>query len=165
MKRRSFIRHFGLVSSGVTSLFATKGLYEADAIPTVRPAAPTASAFEMKADLVILGAGVGGCAAALAAVRNGLRVTMTEESNWIGGQLTKQAVPPDEHPYPWVDTFTSTLAYREFRSRVRDYYRRNYPLTAEARTRWSLNPGNGNVSSLCCEPRIALAALNEMLAP
>jgi hypothetical protein len=119
----------------------------------------------MKADVVVIGAGVGGCAAALAAARNGLHVIMTEETDWIGGQLTQQAVPPDEHPYPWVEAFVGTRAYREYRTRIRDYYRRNYPLTAEARALWNLNPGNGNVSGLCAEPRVALAVLYEILMP
>jgi NADPH-dependent 2,4-dienoyl-CoA reductase/sulfur reductase-like enzyme len=55
------------------------------------------------ADIVIIGGGLGGCAAALAAARNGLRVILTEETDWIGGQLTSQAVPPDENP--WIETF------------------------------------------------------------
>ena len=38
-----------------------------------------------------------GCdAAALAALRSGLRVVMTEETGWVGGQLTSQTVLPDE---------------------------------------------------------------------
>jgi hypothetical protein len=117
----------------------------------------------MKADVVVIGGGTGGCAAVLAAARNGLRVILTEETDWIGGQLTAQAVPPDEHP--WIESFGATRAYREFRVRVRDYYRHNYPLTAEARARVDLNPGNGSVSRLCHEPRVALAVLEAMLAP
>jgi len=41
---------------------------------------------ELTADLVVIGGGLGGCAAALAAARNGLRVIMTEETDWVGGQ-------------------------------------------------------------------------------
>jgi hypothetical protein len=118
---------------------------------------------ELSADLIIVGAGTGGCAAALAAVRNGLCVILTEETDWIGGQLTQQAVPPDEHP--WIEGFGGTRSYRELRSQIRDYYRRNYPLTPEARTRADLNPGNGSVSKLCHEPRVALAVLEQLLAP
>jgi len=118
---------------------------------------------ELHADILIVGGGVGGCAAALAAARNGRSVILTEETDWIGGQLTQQAVPPDEHP--WIEQFGATRAYREFRTRVRDYYRRNYPLTASARAQWNLNPGNGSVSALCHEPRVALAVLHEMLQP
>jgi FAD dependent oxidoreductase len=118
---------------------------------------------ELKADLVIIGGGVGGIACALAAARNDLKVILTEEYDWIGGQLTSQGVPPDEHP--WIEERGSTKTYRAFREKVRDYYRRNYPITDEARKNPKLNPGNGNVSKLCHEPRVALAVLLEMLAP
>jgi hypothetical protein len=119
-------------------------------------------AAERHADVVIIGGGTGGCAAALAAARAGLRVILTEETDWIGGQLTSQAVPPDEHP--WIEQFGCTRSYREFRRSVREYYRRNFPLTPAARNAEHFNPGNGSVSRLCHEPRIALAVLSDMLA-
>lgn len=50
----------------------------------------------IEADIIILGGGLGGCAAALAAAKAGKRVIMTEESDWLGGQITSQGVPPDE---------------------------------------------------------------------
>ncbi|OCT12760.1 FAD-dependent oxidoreductase [Paenibacillus pectinilyticus] len=118
---------------------------------------------EYHADIVVIGGGTGGCAAALAAAMSGKKVIMTEETDWIGGQLTSQAVPPDEHP--WIEQFGCTRTYRQFRDGVRDYYRRHFPLTAEARANPLLNPGNGGVSRLCHEPRVALAVLQEMLAP
>lgn len=117
----------------------------------------------MNADVVIIGGGTGACAAALAAARCGMRVVMTEETDWIGGQLTQQAVPPDEHP--WIEQFGCTRSYRAFRSGVRDYYRRCYALTAAARRSSELNPGGGLVSRLCCEPRVMLAVLEGMLQP
>src|SRR6266567_3020979 len=83
-----------------------------------------AAAREFRCDVAVIGGGVGGCAAALAAARNGMRVILTEETDWIGGQLTSQAVPPDEHA--WIESFGCTRAYRDYRERVRDYYRRNY---------------------------------------
>src|SRR4051794_16134641 len=76
-----------------------------------------ARAAERRADVVILGGGCGGCAAALAAARAGRQVLLTEETDWLGGQLTQQAVPPDEHP--WVEIFGVTRTYRDFRNRVR----------------------------------------------
>lgn len=118
---------------------------------------------ERKTEILIVGAGVGGCAAALAALQAGRNVILTEASDWIGGQFTSQAVPPDEHG--WIERFGCTASYRQFRNRVRDYYRRNYPLTEAARASARLNPGNGWVSPLCHEPRAALAVLEEMLAP
>ena len=117
---------------------------------------------EISADLVIVGGGFGGCAAALAAARSGLRVVMTEETDWIGGQLTAQAVPLDENA--WIENSGGTASYRLLRQRIRDYYARNYPLTDAARANPRLNPGNGSVSRLCHEPRVGLAALEEMLA-
>ncbi len=118
---------------------------------------------ELECDVAIIGGGVGGTAAALAALRNGMRVVMTEETDWIGGQLTSQAVPPDEHP--WIEEFGCTRAYREYRMAVRDYYRRFYPLTREAREKPNLNPGDGSVSRLTHEFRVSVAVLEEMLMP
>jgi hypothetical protein len=121
------------------------------------------SANEYSADVVIAGGGLGGVAAAMGALRNGLKVILTEETDWIGGQIAQQGVPPDEHQ--WIETHGATRLYREFRTAVREYYIRNYPLTDEARNRKNLNPGDGAVSRLCHEPRVALAVLQNMLSP
>jgi hypothetical protein len=118
---------------------------------------------ELSASVIICGGGLGGCAAALAALRNHMNVILTEETDWIGGQLTQQGVPPDEHE--WIETTGSTKLYRDFRNSVRQYYKRNYQLTASAKADRFFDPGNGAVSKLCHEPRVALAVLNEMLEP
>ncbi len=120
-------------------------------------------ASEMAFDIAVIGGGVGGCAAALAAARGGATVLLSEETDWIGGQLTAQAVPPDEHP--WIESFGCTRLYREYRNGVREYYRRNYPLTESARSNSFLNPGSGSVSRLTHEPKVSLAVLENMLAP
>ncbi len=114
-------------------------------------------------DVLVVGGGLGGVAAALAAVTLGRRVVLTEESPWLGGQLTTQAVPPDENP--WVEREGSTRTYRQLRERVRAYYRRNYPLTDAAREDALLNPGDAVVGRLAHEPRVAIAAIDELLAP
>lgn len=117
---------------------------------------------ELHADIVIIGGSLGGCAAALGAAQRGKKIIMTEETDWIGGQLTSQAVPPDEHP--WIEQFGCTATYRQFRNQVRQYYREHYPLTEQASSNIWLNPGNGWVSKLCHEPKVALAVLQNMLA-
>lgn len=122
-----------------------------------------ANAAELNCDVAVFGGGVGGFAAALAALRNGMRVILTEETDWLGGQFTSQAVPPDEHP--WIEQFGCTRSYREYRDAVRAYYRAHYPLTEAARANAELNPGNGSVSRLTHEPRVSVAVLNGMLAP
>lgn len=114
--------------------------------------------------MVIIGGGVGGCAAALAAARAGLKVIMTESTDWIGGQFTAQCLSaPDEHPY--IEYFGRTASYATYRELVRDFYRRHYPLTTRARANRQLNPGDGWVSGLCHEPQVALSVLYQMLAP
>ena len=122
-----------------------------------------ADARELACDVAVIGGGVGGFAGALAALRSGKRVVLTEETRWIGGQLTAQAVPPDEHP--WIEEFGCTRSYRAYRESVRDYYRRNYPLTEQARANARLNPGNGGVSRLTHEFRVSVAVLEAALAP
>ncbi|MDQ3864423.1 MAG: FAD-dependent oxidoreductase [Actinomycetota bacterium] len=117
---------------------------------------------ELVTEVLVVGGGLGGVAAALAARRLGRRVVLTEETCWLGGQLTSQAVPPDEHA--WIESTGCTASYRRLRGRIRDYYRRNYPLLAEVRARRELNPGMGVVSRLCHEPKVAVAAIEAMLA-
>ncbi len=116
----------------------------------------------MKTDILIVGGGTGGVAAALSAAARGKRVVLTEETDWIGGQLTSQGVPPDEHP--WIESFGCTARYRLFRQRVRQYYQQFYPLRPEARANSRLNPGDGSVSRLCAEPSVYLSALKSMMA-
>ncbi|MFD2131895.1 FAD-dependent oxidoreductase [Pseudogracilibacillus auburnensis] len=118
---------------------------------------------EKRADVIVLGGGLGGCMASLAAAKMGLNVILTEETDWIGGQLTSQGVPLDEHP--WIEQFGCTATYREFRNKVREYYKTNYPLTDAAKKDDFLNPGNAWVSRLSHEPKVALKVLEDMLAP
>lgn len=118
---------------------------------------------QLAADVIIAGGGLGGCATAIAACRNGLKVIMTEETDWIGGQVAQQGVPPDEHL--WIESHGAPASYLKYRKKVREYYKRNYPLTQDALNRNFLNPGDGSVSRICHEPRVAVAVLNEMLLP
>jgi len=117
---------------------------------------------EIRADIAIIGGGTGGCAAAMAAASAGFKVVMTEETDWFGGQLTTQAVPPDEHQ--WIEKFGCTRRYREFREDIRHFYRQHYPLLPSARDNPHLNPGGGYVSALCFEPHVGVIVLGHMLA-
>lgn len=118
---------------------------------------------EFTTDILIAGGGLGGVAAALAAARMGQRVILTEETEWLGGQLTTQGVPFDEHP--WIESFGCTASYRTLRDNIRRYYSDHYPLTARARAARHFNPGASLVSRASCEPRVAVAVLDAMLAP
>ena len=118
---------------------------------------------ERVCDVLIVGGGTGGTAAALALADSGLRVIMTEETDWIGGQLTAQAVPPDEHP--WIESMGCTARYREYRERVRLRYRLARNLRPEAVSNKRLNPGGGWVSHLCHDPALGHEILREMIEP
>lgn len=153
ISRRQFFSRTGFTLAGGLELFSC-----------IDACRLSADSFEgQRADLVVVGGGLGGCSAALAALRQGLSVVLTESTDWLGGQLTSQGVPPDEHR--WIETHGANASYRLLRNRIRDYYRRNYPLTESARTDPYLNPGRGSVSRLCHEPRVALAAIMELLLP
>ncbi|HET8960117.1 FAD-dependent oxidoreductase [Nocardioides sp.] len=118
---------------------------------------------ELDCDVLVVGAGCGGVAAALAATRSGRRVVLTEPTAWVGGQLTSQAVPPDEHP--WVESTGTTASYRRMRQAVRDHYRASRDLTDAARRDEQLNPGSAWVSNLAAEPRVFQEVLLAMLRP
>ncbi len=117
----------------------------------------------MKTPILIVGGGTGGVAAALAVAESGGRCVLTEETSWIGGQLTAQLVPPDEHP--WIERFGCTATYRRYRALVRAFYREHHPLAAAAAGEREPNPGSGWVSRLCHEPRVGKIVLEAMLAP
>jgi hypothetical protein len=120
---------------------------------------------ELQTDVCIIGGGTGGFAAALAVARAGRKCVITEPTDWIGGQLTAQAVPPDENR--WIEYEMgapgATGSYLHFRDSARQIYR-NRPLTDAARANPTLNPGGGWVSRLCIEPTVAHAVLEVMIS-
>jgi hypothetical protein len=121
----------------------------------------------LRIPVLIVGGGTGGTAAALALAGRGRACVITEPTDWIGGQLTSQAVPPDENR--WIEGHeqiqSATKSYLEFRRSVRDWYRGNRRLTAAALADPHLNPGGGWVSHLCFEPTIGHTILRQMLTP
>jgi len=118
---------------------------------------------QRRTEVLIVGGGLGGVAASLAAARLGQRTILVAAHPWLGGQLTTQGVPPDEHP--WIEVFGATTSYRTLRQGIREYYRRHFPLTDEARRDPYLNPGNAWVSRLAHEPRVAARVIDSLLRP
>jgi FAD dependent oxidoreductase len=122
---------------------------------------------ELETDVLIVGGGCGGFAAALACSRMGVSCILTEHTDWLGGQLTVQAVPPDENR--WIEDEmgvpAATGSYLAFRDLVRGWYRGNRKLKPDAFANVKLNPGNGWVSRLCFEPTVGQDVLQSMLAP
>ncbi len=111
-------------------------------------------------EVVIVGGGLAGIAAAVAAVGAGAEVTLLEASEQPGGQITRQLVAPlDEHPL--IESVGAPASYRWVRDGIRAHYRRQAPAGAPAEA-WT-NPGNGWVSRLCFEPRVGAVVLDELL--
>ncbi|WP_130178708.1 FAD-dependent oxidoreductase [Cryobacterium sp. SO1] len=105
---------------------------------------------DLAADIAVIGGGLGGIAAALAAADTGSSVIMTAEESMIGGQITAQLTAPlDEHPR--IETWGATRSYRRFRDLVR------------AESGGVDNPGDGWVSRLCFEPLVGLRVLEDLL--
>jgi hypothetical protein len=118
---------------------------------------------EREVDIVIVGGGTGGCAAAFAAARLGRRVVMTEPTDWIGGQMTSQAVPPDEHP--WIEDFGCTRGWRRFRDGVRACFRDHFPLRREAMVDERTHLGGALVTKVPCPPEVASKVVEQILLP
>lgn len=114
-------------------------------------------------DIAIIGGSLGGVAAAIAACEAGASVILTEEYAWLGGQATSQGVSAlDEHAH--IERCGGTRSYYAFREAIREHYRQTYGVAAMPDGA-PLNPGNGWVSHLCYEPRLAAAVIETMLAP
>ena len=98
------------------------------------------------ADVIICGGSLGGVAAALAACGMGKKVVLLEATQWVGGQLTSQAVPPDEHRQ--IEFQGCTASYRSYRQTVRDYYSSLEGFSAEVKAQKSFCPADSEVSLL-----------------
>jgi hypothetical protein len=127
---------------------------------------------DLRAEVCIAGGGCGGVAAAMALAAAGRTAVLIEPTPLLGGQLSSQGVPPDEHRWiegdgpgaPRDGSFTgSTARYADFRRRVRAHYRDRESLTDEARANPRLDPGGGWVSRLCFAPRLADPILRAMI--
>ncbi len=116
-----------------------------------------------KVDVAVIGGGLGGVAAALAACEAGRSVVLTEATDWLGGQMTSQGVSAlDEHEH--IESYGGTPSYMALREAIRAHYRARYGVPAMPDGQ-PLNPGDGWVSRLCFEPRVGLTVLQTMLAP
>jgi len=118
----------------------------------------------VQCDVLVIGASLGGVAAALRAGAIGAAVCLVEPSGWLGGQMTGQGVcTPDENQY--VETVGSTASYRDFRQRVREHYRTTYRLSAGGAAMPRFDAGrcwvNGGFS---VEPLVGMQTLRGMLA-
>lgn len=114
-------------------------------------------------DIVVCGGSLGGTLAAYSAAKSGKRVVLCEQTDWIGGQLTSQAVPPDEHK--WIEKQGCTASYRHYRNTIRQYYRNLPGFSSSIKQRESFCPADSEVSYISHPPKLALSVLQQMLQP
>ena len=117
----------------------------------------------IEADIAVIGASLGGVMAAWQAASAGRKVVLSAEFDWLGGQLTSQAVPPDEHVL--IESGGATESYRRMRAALRRHYLDDPQFSDNSSMTEGCNPGDGWVSRLCVEPRVAAAYIERLLAP
>ncbi|MDR1886222.1 MAG: FAD-dependent oxidoreductase [Synergistaceae bacterium] len=100
-------------------------------------------------DVIVVGGGTGGCAAAIQAGREGMSVALIEASDFVGGQITGAAVSTMDDVGR-----TRTGVYGEFIGRVRDYY-------AASGTATNICLWGGD--TIAAEPSAARGILTDML--
>lgn len=113
-------------------------------------AATPAGKLQEQYDIIIAGAGTGGCGAAAQAARMGRSVLLLEESDWIGGQMNAAAVTS-------MDEGSRILRergmYRELCGLIGSYYQ---PLGIDEKTAYWHH-------SVCVEPRVGRVLLAKLL--
>jgi len=117
----------------------------------------------IETDIAIVGASLGGVAAAWRAASSGRRVVLAAEFDWLGGQLTSQAVPPDEHRL--IEMGGASSGYLALRAELRRRYLEHPDFVDNSAMTEGCNPGDGWVSRLCVEPALAAACIEDLLAP
>lgn len=101
-------------------------------------------------DIVIAGAGTGGCGAAVQAARMGKSVLLLEETDWIGGQMNAAAVTSMDEGGTLV---RERGLYREWCGMIAAHYR---PLGIDCETAyWHRH--------VCVEPRVGRTLLRTLL--
>ena len=102
-------------------------------------------------DVVVVGAGSGGVAAAVEAAWMGRSVALVEETDWIGGQMTAAAVPTMDEG--WANRESGI--YYDFITRVRAHY---------AKLGKTIGTCYWSAKSNCFEPKVGQQILYEMIA-
>ncbi|HIK56610.1 MAG TPA: FAD-dependent oxidoreductase [Synechococcales cyanobacterium M55_K2018_004] len=115
-----------------------------------RRASPPAPDRTVECELLIVGGGLSGTAAAYEALLHGQTVCMTELTDWMGGQITSQGTSALDEANGQRRAGWFAKGYLELRHRIRKRYGMQ-------------NPGDCWVSASCFLPRDAERILEEMV--
>jgi FAD dependent oxidoreductase len=114
-------------------------------------------------EIAVIGASLGGVMAAYQAARTGRRTLLSVHTPWLGGQMTAQGVPPDEHRL--IESGGASASYLDFRRAMRKCYQDDPDFRDHTTLTEGLNPGDGWVSRLCFEPQHAARYFEDLLKP
>lgn len=134
---------------------------------SIRKVSSSRPDYTVKCDIVIVGGGTGGAAAAISALQSkqtGLKICLTEETDWIGGQMTTQGVSALDENY-LVETSGACKRYQDLRRDIREFYKTSRKLSPTGASKKYLDPGNCWVSRLAFEPEVCLDLLKKRLEP
>ena len=113
-------------------------------------------------DVLVIGGGVGGVAAAEAAAKSGATVILVEPTRLLGGQLTSQLVPaPDENSHIEKDPGPASRSWRQLREDVRTAC----GALPDAKPQHATNIGQCWVSRVAALPGIWAQAIAQRLQP
>src|SRR5690554_1224186 len=114
-------------------------------------------------DCIVYGGSLGGVLASYTLAKSGKKTLLIEQTKWIGGKLTNQGVPLDEHPF--IEETGCSNTYRKFRDSIRTHYRNNPSIKEMYRNKKVFNPGGGWVTRLAFQPQEALTYFENLLKP
>lgn len=113
-------------------------------------AAPPRPDETVECEMLIVGGGLAGSAAAYEALLAGKSVCLTEITDWVGGQISAQGTAALDERATQRSQLFYPRGYLDLRDRIEDYY-------------GDLNPGECWVSASCFLPRDAHTILLEQL--
>ncbi|MGF1567036.1 MAG: FAD-dependent oxidoreductase [Nodosilinea sp.] len=118
--------------------------------PQLAQLSPTPDAV-VECEILVVGGGLAGTAAAYESLLAGRTVCMTELTDWVGGQISSQGTTALDESKQQRNLLFYSRGYKELRDRVEEKY-------------GELNPGECWVSASCFMPADANAILMDMLA-
>jgi len=147
----------GIASGAVIAIVAPPLLNLAAQAQTTVPSDPSEPAVLpptpdeiVECDLLIVGGGLSGTAAAYQSLQAGHTVCLTEITDWVGGQISSQGTTALDESRRQRQLLFYSEGYKELRSRVEEKYGK-------------LDPGRCWVSATCFLPYDAHAILFDML--
>lgn len=105
---------------------------------------------KVECDILVVGGGMAGSAAAYQSLLAGKTVCLTDITDWVGGQISSQGTSALDERNTQRDLQFFPEGYLELTERLREHYKRP-------------NPGNCWVSSMCFLPKDGNTALFEEL--